>query len=132
MLDFYDENSWLFDEKAKKTGFVFSSIVWAPLLRKMVHLLDNIIEVKGGEPTNTYTQYKRKMQFNRRSICDLSRRGMVLTWMLVHWKPPANKKILEDEGKLLVETKDIVLYNGCWFPSGRPRSLGADMLLALV
>ncbi|KAI8334537.1 hypothetical protein EDC96DRAFT_583132 [Choanephora cucurbitarum] len=120
MVDLYDENAWIFDDKQKRSEIDFLAVIWNPLLRKMANIHNNIILVKGGECTNPYTQFMKSIMYSNqdkvighridlRFVANSSDGNDIDVGAFEAANAlPSEKKKAYDAAKLLIESKDVV------------------------
>ncbi|GAA5798441.1 hypothetical protein HPULCUR_003844 [Helicostylum pulchrum] len=119
VLEVFEEQSYLFDPIVAKTlsenDYVTSA--WLPLFKKCLFINDNNVRALVGETSNSYTTNKKTEVYCPKSVgfkIDIrfatSINGKVFDVGAAEAAKtdPLTDKIIEDEGKLLCEGKDIV------------------------
>ncbi|GAA5799920.1 hypothetical protein HPULCUR_005341 [Helicostylum pulchrum] len=62
VLEIFEESKWLFETDREKAGNDFFSILWGPIIRKMLSIHNNIIDLKCDEAIDPHIIFMQKMQ----------------------------------------------------------------------
>ncbi|GAA5811609.1 hypothetical protein MFLAVUS_005049 [Mucor flavus] len=119
VLEVFEEQTYLFDPIVAKTlsenDYVTSA--WLPLLKKCLYINENTVRALVGETSNSYTTSKKTDMYGSKTVgfkidirfvTSINDKVFDVGAAEAAKLDPMTDKIIEDEGKLLREGKDIV------------------------